>query len=246
MSGGRIRRARSLAARLLPLVILTAVLEACAATGGSPDDALDAPIRVLLLGDSISLGYTPSVIDGLAREAEVLRPLNPNGRGYQNCQGTNNGVARIEGWLEALGADFDVVHFNFGLHDLKRVDPQTGKNSSDPTHPHQADPERYGRQLREITERLRATGARLIFASTTPVPPDPNGPHREPQDAIEYNAIAREVMGELDVPINDLYTFALERLEAIQKPNDVHFTTEGSAVLGAEVVRAIRARAGWE
>ena len=149
---------------------LVSILAACAGPlDGAPRllhnseqrGSLEPPIRVLLLGDSISLGYTPSVIDGLAGEAEVLRPLNPNGRGYQNCQGTNNGVARIEGWLEALGADFDVVHFNFGLHDLKRVDPTTGANSSDPTHPHQADPERYGRQLREITGRLHATGAIL-------------------------------------------------------------------------------------
>ncbi|MDA1267210.1 MAG: SGNH/GDSL hydrolase family protein [Planctomycetota bacterium] len=221
-------------------------LTACASTDLASEQPLNAPLRVLLLGDSISLGYTQTVIDELAGEAEVLRPLNANGKGYQNCSGTNNAAARLEDWLRTLGEEFDVIHFNFGLHDLKRVEPGTGKNSNDASHPHQADPERYGRQLRAITERLQATGARLVFALTTPVPEGAGGPYRAPADAVTYNAVARAVMTDLGVPINDLYAFALERIETIQKPKDVHFSKEGSGVLGREVARVIRARAGWE
>jgi hypothetical protein len=247
--------ARAHGRRFSLLASLVSILAACAGPlGGAPRllhtseqrGRLEPPIRVLLLGDSISLGYTESVISGLGEDAEVVRPLRANGRDYLNCQGTNCATANLDGWLDVLGEDFDVVHFNFGLHDLKRVHPATGENSGDPSHPHQASPASYRRQLRAVAERLRATDARLVFALTTPIPPHPDGPYREPEDAVVYNAIAREVMGELEIPVNDLYSFALERLEAIQKPDDVHFSAEGSRVLGAEVVRAIRARAAWK
>jgi len=47
-----------------------------------------------------------------------------------------------------------------------------------------------------------------------------------------------------NIPINDLYTFALPRLAEIQRPQNVHFTPEGSRVLGAEVARIISAALG--
>ena len=204
--------------------------------------ALDPPIRVLLLGDSISIGYTDAVRELLGEEAVVVRPMNENG-GPENCAGTNKGVENIDRWLALDGGEWDVIHFNFGLHDLKRVTPDSGKNSNDPAHPHQADPERYRQQLGSITDRLEATGARLIFATTTPVPEGVK-PYRAPADPITYNAIAREVMLDRGVTINDLFAFASSRLGEIQKPRDVHFSREGSRALAGEVARVIRDVAG--
>jgi predicted aconitase len=108
-----------------------------------------------------------------------------------------------------------VIHFNFGLHDLRRVDANTGKNSNQATDPQQADPDTDERQLRRITAALAATGAKLILATTTPVPEGRLRPHRENGDVEIYNQRARRVMAEFGVASNDLYAAALPKLAAV-------------------------------
>ncbi len=201
------------------------------------------PVRVLLLGDSISMGYHDAVVETLGERAVVHRPRNAKG-GKANCQGTNHGVLHLEEWLAIDGGDWDVIHFNFGLHDLKRVDPETGKNSKDPSHPQQAPLPRYEAQLRSIVARLLATGARVVFATTTPVPEGVGGPHRAPADPLAYNRVARRVMEEHAVPVHDLYAFAESRLTELQNERDVHFHKEGSRVLAGRVANAILREAG--
>ncbi len=196
--------------------------------------------HVLLLGDSISIGYTPYVQQMLKDEAIVMRPMR-SARQAENCAGTNNGVVHIDRWLKLGDGQWDVIHFNFGLHDLKRVKKDSGANSNDPNDPRQAEPDRYERQLREIVGKLKQTGARLIFATTTPVPSGGVRPHRDVKDPERYNAIARKIMESEGVAVNDLYAFCLPRLEKIQRPINVHFTPEGSRLLAEEVVKHIRA-----
>jgi hypothetical protein len=210
----------------------------CAAAGHS-----DEPIRVLLLGDSISIGYTPYVREYLGDRAVVVRPMNRNGKGMQNCAGTNNGIEKVGEWIALDGGDWDVIHFNFGLHDFKRVHQDTGRNSNDPGDPQQAPPGRYEQQLRRITAALDGTGARLVFATTTPVPEGVR-PYRAPSDPVEYNQIALSIMEEYDVAIDDLYALALLQLERIQNPRDVHFNRAGSELLGRQVANSILKVAG--
>ena len=204
----------------------------------------DSKPRVLLLGDSISIGYTAPVRDLLRDEARVFRPMRANGR-PENCAGTTYGVGRIDAWLRAQGGNWDVIHFNFGLHDLKRVHPETKKNSNDPAHPRQAPLEQYREQLTEIVERLQKTGAILIFATTTPVPSGVR-PLRDVEDPERYNQAATAIMKTRGIAVNDLYSFALPRLAALQRPADVHFKPAGSNALAQQVAehirRALRAR----
>ncbi len=188
--------------------------------------------RVLMLGDSISMGYHPAVVSALEGEAVVVRP-------EENCEGTTKGVARIEKWLELEGGDFDVVHFNFGLHDLKRVQADGGA-SDDPSDPSQADLKTYERQLRRIIESILASGATPLFATTTPVPEGKVRPHRDPADVDRYNQIGRQIMQKHQIGIDDLNAFAASRLADIQRPVNVHFTPEGSKALGDKVTESIR------
>jgi lysophospholipase L1-like esterase len=221
---------------LLPLLALLGC-------SGKPTPAASlpsAPYRVLILGDSISIGYTPFVREMLAGMATVVRPTVANGDKAENCAGTNYGKDQIERWLQLEGGAFDVIHFNFGLHDLKHVDPDTGKNSDDPIHPHQAKLNSYTAQLRSIAQELQASGAQVLFATTTPVPKGDVRPFRDPEDVVKYNVAAWSVMSELEIPINDLYGFALPRLAEIQHPANVHFTPEGSRLLAERVVEGVR------
>ena len=193
---------------------------------------LDSRPRVLILGDSISMGYTPLVKAAMNEQAYVTRPNT-------NCAGTTKGIAEIDRWLEIDGGKWDVIHFNFGLHDLKRVQPGTLKNSNDPTHENQAPIATYEKQLREIVGKLKKTGAKLVFATTTPVPKGGVEPHRDVTGPNEYNEIALKIMNENDIAVNDLFAFAAPIEEEIMKPVDVHFKPGGSKKLAEKVVEAI-------
>src|SRR6185503_1433894 len=132
--------------------------------------------RILLIGDSISIGYTVPVRNLLKGKANVHR--NPGNGGP-----TTNGLANLTKWLG--DGKWDVIHFNWGLHDLKFL----------PDGNRQVDTEAYEKNMRELVRRLKATGAELIWASTTPVP-EGVSPPRKNADVLAYNAIARKLMDE--------------------------------------------------
>jgi len=157
----------------------------------------------------------------------------------ENCAGTDKGLANTDRWLAAEGGKWDVIHFNFGLHDLKRVDPKTGRNSNDPEDPRQTELADYRKQLEVIVDKLQKTGAKLVFATTTPYPEGVR-PHRDVADAARYNEVAVELMKSRGIAIDDLHAFALPRLAKLQRPKNVHFSPEGSQQLARRVVRSIR------
>ena len=192
--------------------------------------------NVLIIGDSISIGYTPFVKELLKGKANVYRPTTAEG-GRLNCEGTTKGVKLIEEWLAVN--QWEVIHFNFGLHDLKHVDDQSGKNSTNPDDPQQADLKTYKKNLSEIVKKLDATGSKLIFATTTPYPDKPQGPLRRSDQAEKYNKVALKIMKKYDIKINNLHDFVLPRMEELQLPNNVHFKKEGSEALAKQVANAI-------
>jgi hypothetical protein len=221
------------------LTLLTIGLWSCSTSPKASTKPTD-PLRVLIIGDSISMNYTPRVRALLGDDAVVVRPILPNGR-RENCAGTNNGIEHIDRWLALDGGNWDVIHFNFGLHDIKHVNPETDKASHDPSHGLQAPLPRYTEQLSEIVGKMHATGATLIFATTTPVPNGRVSPYRKVNDAARYNAAAVTLMESRGITVNDLYAFALPRLTELQKPANVHFKPEGSQALAKQVANAITA-----
>lgn len=195
--------------------------------------------RILILGDSISIGYTPFVQETLEGEAFVYRPLKADGS-HENCADTTNGLAKIDDWLAREGGDWDVIHVNFGLHDLKHVKPGTKTNTDDPNDPHQVELDAYRKQYDAILTKCEATGARLIVATTTPVPEGKLKPFRDPEDVPKFNAVAKELAEKHGAAIDDLFAFADQRLEQIQRPANVHFTDAGSKALAEKVVESLR------
>jgi GDSL-like Lipase/Acylhydrolase family len=194
--------------------------------------------RVLLIGDSISMGYTIPVRTLLADKANVHRPL-------MNCGHTATGLAQIDTWLATGGADkkWDVIHFNWGLHDLKYIDDKGDiADVATPGAKQQISPEDYRKNLTALTERLKATGAKLIWRNTTPVPEGTKGRIANAEQA--YNKIAAEVMTAAGVPTHDLASFVTANQSKYQLPANVHFSPEGSDALAAEVAREILAALG--
>ncbi|MBT5707558.1 MAG: SGNH/GDSL hydrolase family protein [Verrucomicrobia bacterium] len=192
--------------------------------------------QILIIGDSISMGYTPVLQGMLYGKVDITRPPNSGG-GWINCEGTKRGVEMIDEWL-ALG-DFDVIHFNFGLHDLKHVQPDTGRNSNDPSHPQQSNLKEYDANLRVIVAKLKATGAKLIFATTTPYPDKPGGPLRHADQPLKYNEVALAIMRANKVKVNDLHGFTLTRMNELLLPNNVHFRPAANLELAQKVATSI-------
>ena len=169
--------------------------------------------RVLLIGDSVSRGYTQPTRAALAGVANVHRAP-------ANCGPTAAGVKNLEVWLGV--GKWDVIHFNFGIHDR-------GTPAAD-----------YVQRLEAIVGRLEKTGAKLVWASTTPIPDNP-AQKQTARSIVEKNALAAEVMRKHGIPTDDLFAALTPRLAELQNPNDVHFTGAGYEFLGARVAAAIRA-----
>ena len=172
--------------------------------------------RVLLIGDSVSRGYTLAARAALAGQANVHRAP-------ENCGPTANGLKKIETWLASAGpGKWDVIHFNFGIHD--RATPLAD----------------YTDRLTKILPRLQSTGAKLIWASTTPIPDDP-AKKQSAASIVERNTAAAALMAKHAVAIDDLFTVITPNLVTLQNPNDVHFTSAGYAFLGQQVAASILA-----
>lgn len=228
------------------LLVLTAVSSLCVAqdqpatqrAAARPNPAYaqitDDPAlpRVLLIGDSISIGYTLPLREALKGKANLHRPAD-------NCGPSNRGVAKLEDWLKVGGSDkWDVIQFNHGLHDIRHFSDPENKKAAGATEGHrQVLEEEYEKNLRTIVARLKKTGAKLIWRNTTPVPEGAGG--RVPGDEVRYNEIAKKIMDENQIPIDDMYAFCLPRLKEIQKKADVHFTDEGSKILADSTAKMI-------
>lgn len=191
----------------------------------------DQKPEVLIIGDSISMGYTPFVTEIMDGAVGITRPEG-------NCGGSLKGIAHIDEWLAPGDGRWDVIHFNFGLHDLKHVDPATGKASADPEHPNEQTPEQYAANLEQMIGKMKMTGARLVFATTTPfrgIQPDP---YRDSAQVAVYNAAALDVCLKHGVAVNDLCAYVLAN-PGMMRPDNVHFYAPDSRALAGQVCNAI-------
>lgn len=182
--------------------------------------------RVLIIGDSISMGYTLPVRKLLAGKANVHRPA-------VNCGPTTRGVQGLEQWLG--DGKWDVIHFNFGLHDLRIVDEKLNPKRVGELQVPLAD---YEKNLDAIAERLKKTGAKVIWRNTTPVPE--GSALREPGTELKYNEVAAKVMAKHGIPTQDLYSFVQPRMDELMLPKNVHFTAAGSDALAEQVANLIK------
>lgn len=205
----------------------TAGLVSISGNNAAFDPAPETPglPRALIIGDSISIGYTQPARSLLSGQVNVQRiPCNAGM--------TTRALQNIDEWLGS--SHWDVIHFNCGLWDIEDL----------PDGSRLVPLAEYEQNLRALVTRLKQTGAKLVWASTTPVPSPVNGPPRSSADVIAYNAVALKVMQENGVQVDDLYTYILPNIGALQIPSDVHFTSDGYNALAIPVADSIRAALG--
>lgn len=199
----------------------------------NPNRAAGLP-RVLLIGDSISIGYTEPVRRKLKEVAEVFRPP-------ENCQHTGHGLAQMGAWLGA--GKWGAIHFNFGIWDTHLLDARGNlvraddDSASVPGIRIRHTPEQYRANLAHIVALLKNTGARLIWASTTPIM-SRTGARFEAIPAL--NRVAAGLMQAEHIPIDDLYQYVLPHVREWQDPDQCHFNALGNRQLGKQVADCIR------
>lgn len=191
--------------------------------------------NVLLIGDSISIGYTAYVRRKLIGKADVYRIPS-------NAKNSANGLQHLDEWLSMKSLEWDVIHFNWGLWDLCFRHPkskvQGNRDKENGTLTESIDG--YRSNMKKIVAQLKQTDATLIWCTTTPIPKGEAG--RKLGDDLKYNQAAAEIMKANGVKINDLHSHALLKLpEAMVREGDVHFTEQGYIHLASKVVMELSA-----
>jgi len=184
--------------------------------------------KILIIGDSISIGYTPFVKRQLSENAIVKH--NPG-----NAQHTGTGLKKVTEWIG--DEEWDIIQFNWGLWDLcyrhqdSKVQGNRDKANGEITY----SIEDYEKNLEATVQIIKeVSDAKLIFVTTSYVPEEEAG--RFQKDAQKYNRVAKKIMKKYDISVNDIY----KKSKAIHKEfgkgtDDVHYVEKGYEKLAVEI-----------
>lgn len=221
-SGGQEKKAKPSAAKPIPAGVETDARLQADGKGWRLDKAkiVDAKRpRVLLIGDSILNGYLKAVMAKLEGKAYVDAWVNP----YNQSEHLN----KLLGEVLAHGP-YDVVHFNMGLHGW-----QQGRIKEGAFEPLTKS------YVQVIKDKLPK--AAIVWASTTPVTVKGKPGELLPEInniIVEHNRMAANVMKEMGVPVNDLYSLLAPKLE-LARGDQFHWRPEAYAILADRVVESI-------
>lgn len=189
--------------------------------------------RVVLLGDSIRMGYEGVVRAELCDVAHVWTP-SENGRHSVHLL--------LNFWSWVASRQPDVLHMNSGLWDMRRV--VRGRDGN--VVPLAVYRDNVARLIAAAQEH---TTARIVWATTTPVnAAAADRTHlqrglagRDAADIERYNAAAMDVAAAAGIAVNDLHAVVLDAgQDSLQDADGVHFASAGYAVLGRAVSACIR------
>jgi len=169
--------------------------------------------RILLLGDSIRMGYDDFVKE-MMPDYEIIYDSEDNSRFSSYTLWQFNQLYKKYG-------SFDMVHFNSGYWDLNPECPNG--ESTVPI-------EDYIRNLKRLIEQIKYIGAIPVFATITPVDNDEylkgNIPYNN--DLVDkYNNAALKLMKEENVIVNDLYSLLDDKKDKYKCSDKLHLTTMG-------------------
>ena len=181
-------------------------------------------LKVMLIGDSIRLGYQDRVRQMLDGRAVLCAP-------EENCRFSAYTLFNLQPWMP--DNDFDVVHWNNGQWD-------TCYMSDGRIHTPLAT---YLEIQKRIVEILRRKARRLVFATTTPVHADQyekaaiNG--RKNVDIEAYNRAAVKELSALGVEINDIHAALAGSVTTYISEDKVHLSPAGVETCARLVVAAV-------
>ena len=185
--------------------------------------------KIVLIGDSIRLGYEAYVRTAFRDVAEVYAPT-------ENCRFAHYVFRYLHEW-KSLGtwpSDVDVVHWNAGLWDVIHFFGDEAQTA----------PASYAEVIARIDRRLRVLfpKAKMIFATSTSVDEEAYKAasyKRSNAEIAAYNRLALEALADTDTVIDDLYPLTLT-LPSSARSDLTHFNNdEGCRYLGSWVTASI-------
>lgn len=182
--------------------------------------------RVLIIGDSIYSQHARGVSADLKGRAEIVMATWPSGEISSSTTALKH-LDQLLGYIDRNGKpvpkdkqpQWDIIHVNVGLGDLIHRAPNIESFRVMPIHAGgvvATSPEQYQKNLDQLLARLMATGAEVVWASTTPIRHSTSNVF-EMGSEIKYNAIAAKVMAKHGVATNDMYRF-VKHLINMDKP----------------------------
>lgn len=184
--------------------------------------------KVVLLGDSIRMGYDKFIKEALCGAAEVYYPRD-------NCRFAQNLLRYAHEWKKTgeWGDDVDLVHWNAGLWDVLDL---YGDGPMTP-------PEFYADLVRRIDFRLRMLFPRatIVFATTTTVLEHKYTGKAKRSNALigRFNDIAREALRDTGTVFDDLYAVTVGLDDSYYSDMTHLYTQKGTEALGKQVLSCI-------
>ena len=191
--------------------------------------------KIVLLGDSIRMGYDKYVKEAFDGVAEVYYPLD-------NCRFAVNVLRFAHEWKKTgeWPDDIDLVHWNVGLWDaieFFRDGPLTPI-------------EYYEQYIGRVYKRLKLIfpNAKFVFATSTSVLESRNSINicRSNARIEKYNEAAIRALAGTDTVINDLYTLSKSFPEEYHSDGVHYRTMEGTAAIGGKVISVLCRELGIE
>ena len=192
--------------------------------------------KIILLGDSIRMGYDKYAKMALDGVAEVYSP-------EENCRFTQYMLRFIHKWVgdSGFGKDTDLVHFNVGLWDVIQI------MHDEPITPIDV----YEQYLHRICKRIRecCPKAKVVFATSTPI-------HQANYEAVKhefwrsnetikaYNAVAVKVMKEEGIEVNDLYALMEGAPDEYFSDRTHYYTQPATEIMTGRVLQVIEEQIG--
>lgn len=186
-------------------------------------------MNVLLIGDSIRMFYSDAVKKELGSDYNVFGPED-------NCRFAAFTLNSLRHWLPQFPTP-DIIHWNTGLWDTAVLYKEDGCFTPVDV---------YVDNMRKILRELKKTGAKVIFATTTPVHddkeffPGPMPPAHINADIVKYNKAITEAFSDEDIIINDLFEAIYEKRADYLSEDMIHPNEKGIEVLSKAVADAIR------
>lgn len=192
--------------------------------------------RIIVIGDSISLGYGPFLKEMLADNFDYsTKNTNADAGNPDYPSGPNAGDSRmVLNYLRTLKTDKNfhavIMFLNCGLHDIK-TDRKTGKKT--------IDNKQYAMNLDTIFRLLQHMKQPVVWVSTTAVNDSIHnsknvGFYRYNKDVEIYNQIADSICRVHKIPVIDLYSFS-SKFPATAYSDHVHYKPEFSKLQAAYI-----------
>lgn len=193
--------------------------------GGQPPEVNFSTARILVLGDSISYGWMPH-LQTLLPSAEIVHIP-------ENSRNSHYAALHVDEWLAQHSEPFDAIIWNVGMwNTLIGSTPEPGVIPDQPPENLYTTIEKYRSDILVIAQKLKATGSRIVFLTTTYIPNAQNGILAMGHE-ISLNNVALGVIPQLG-PVIDVHAYSQSLPSDMRMYGyDIHYTEEGYATLAA-------------